>query len=247
MSETNPFPGFVCSSASFAYPSIHRGLLSLSLCHDGPPWNKWGPDESWGVCWSSHFPSDECCSSCRLWTVPHGNNFCYIWLNLEETHIVWEVWGSFKEPRSNTDEILLFSRGLILTALWEPQAFQPASLLFLVANRTFLASGITLIHFLKLVTKHSNSFLPLPSELTPSMSVQMVRCSLCPSHPTPSLAPVSHGMPVRSTLSATVRWCALLPLATPHVTFTLVAKAVSKSGTSASQAARAPCPNWTVW
>lgn len=79
------------------------------------------------------------------------------------------------------------------------------------------------------------------------MSAPMVRCSPCPSRPTPWSAPVFRATPVRSTRWATARWCAPWPLATPHVMSTLVARAVSKSGTSASLAARAPCPNWTVW
>lgn len=79
------------------------------------------------------------------------------------------------------------------------------------------------------------------------MSVLMVRCSLCPSHPMPWSVLVFHATPVRSTPWATVRLCALLPLATLHVMSTLAAKAVSKSGTSANLAARALYPNWTVW
>lgn len=67
-------PVFVCSSASFTYPSVHCGLLSYPLCHDGSSWNERWPDESWGVCWSAHLPSDECSSSCSVWT-PNGNNF----------------------------------------------------------------------------------------------------------------------------------------------------------------------------
>lgn len=90
-------------------------------------------------------------------------------------------------------------------------------------------------------------FLLFQIEHTHSTSVQMVRCS-------PSLflqmrwsAQASHATHARLTRWATARWSVPSPSATPHATFTRVARDVLRSGTSASLAARAPCPNWTAW